>query len=291
MILSTHTSKLPERFGYKETIKMIAEAGFDAYDMSFFTSSASAPNPFFSDDYVEFAKSIRAYADEIGIKCNQAHAPFSSSFGDAEKDEKRFNEIVRSMECAAILGASAIVVHPCQHLKYDIEGNPGILRSINIEFYSRLIPYCEKFGIKVACENMWQWSDRYGRIMHSTCSRAEEFVDYIDSIGSEWVVACLDIGHTALVDEKNERMINLLGKNRLKALHVHDVDGHSDLHTLPFLSKIDWNSTMKALGNIRYEGDFTFEVSGFFNVLPKELVPGALRFMYETGRYLISLIN
>ncbi|MBQ8005797.1 MAG: hypothetical protein IJ303_05755 [Clostridia bacterium] len=47
-----------------------------------------------------------------------------------------------------------------------------------------------------------------------------------------------------------KKMIDVLGKDRLKALHVHDVDGHSDLHTLPFFSKIDWNSILKALRGI-----------------------------------------
>ena len=291
MILSTNTSYLSRKFGHEKAIEMLAKAGFDAYDMSFFDNVNPETNGFFSDNYREYAKSLREFADKVGIVCNQAHAPFGSSFGEEEKDKKRFDEIVRSMECAAILGAEAIVVHPCQHLTYEEDGNPELLREINMDFYKRLIPYAEKFGIKIACENMWQWSDRFSKVMPSTCANAEEFVDYVDDVGSEWLVACLDIGHTVLVGERNERMIHMLGKERLKALHVHDVDGHSDLHTLPYLSKIDWNSTMGALRDIGYDGDFTFEAGTFLVKMPDELLPAALRFMCETGRHLISLIE
>ena len=53
---------------------------------------------------------------------------------------------------------------------------------MNVEFYKSLIPYCEKFGIKVACENMWQNNSASGAITDSTCSRAWEFCKYIDAV-------------------------------------------------------------------------------------------------------------
>ncbi|MBQ8207509.1 MAG: sugar phosphate isomerase/epimerase [Clostridia bacterium] len=290
MILSQPTNQLVNKFGHVEAIRMIAQAGFDAYDMSLFEMFGK-DSRFNGDNYREYARSLREKADSFGIVCNQAHAPFGSSSGDPEDDELKFGIIVRSMEIAAILGAKIIVVHPCQHFTYADEGTPEILRRINLDFYKRLIPYCEKFGIKVACENMWQWSDRYGKIVHSTCSRPEEFVEYIDMIGSEWIVACLDIGHAALLDVSLEKMIRMLGAERLQCLHVHDVDGHSDLHTLPYMAKIDWESVMKTLGEIGYKGDLTFEAGNFHAKFPNALQPAALRFMCETGRHLITMIK
>ena len=50
-----------------------------------------------------------------------------------------------------------------------------------MKFYKSLIPYCEEYGIKVAVENMWQYP---GMISHSTCSRPEEFIRYIDELDS-----------------------------------------------------------------------------------------------------------
>lgn len=291
MILSTNTSYLAKKFGHKEAIRMISEAGFDAYDMSFFGNNDPEQNHFFADDYIEYAHSVRDFADSLGIKCNQIHSPFGSSTGEPIKDAEIFESIVRSIECASILGAKVAVVHPCQHLKYEIDGNPEILKEINMDFYGRLIPYAEKFKVKIGCENMWQYSDRFKKIVHSTCATPAEFLDYVDSVGSEWLVACLDIGHTVLVGEKNETMIRTLGKNRLKALHVHDVDGHSDLHTLPYLSNIDWESTMGGLREIGYEGDLTFEAGHILIGMPDALLPSTLRFMHDVGRHLISIIE
>ncbi len=57
--------------------------------MSFYENTNPDTNPMYGDKYIEYCKQLRAFADTVGIKCNQAHAPFGSSFGDAEKDEIR----------------------------------------------------------------------------------------------------------------------------------------------------------------------------------------------------------
>ena len=193
MRLSTNTTDyLTRRRGLEEMIEMIAKAGFDAFDLSLENADI------WGDDPIAFAKRARAASEKFGIPCNQAHAPFPSSVGDEEKDEEIFKTIVTAMEVASIAGADTIIVHPKQHLKYADEGNPEKLKAMNIEFYKRLVPYCEKFNIKVATENMWQF-DENKVIVDSTCASAEEFCEYIDEIGSPYIVGCLDLGHVVLV--------------------------------------------------------------------------------------------
>ena len=166
MLLSTLTQWVGNRIPEKDAIKIIADAGFDAYDISLFDLTKDEYQ-FNRDDYVEIAKDLRSYADSLGIVCNQSHAPYPSSTGNPEKDEKIFEKIVRAMEIASILGAKIIVVHPKQHLVYS--EHPDELFNINVEFYKSLIPYCEKFGIKVACENMWQCNNGNKVPSDSTC--------------------------------------------------------------------------------------------------------------------------
>ena len=286
MRLSTNTDVLAKEFGLQKAVEILIDAGFDAIDFSQFAEE------FYSDVHEKsFYTEIRKFVEDKGVYFNQAHAPFHSSFVEEDKTAERFELIVRSMECASILGAKDIVVHPCQHLTYAEKGVPEKLKEINMDFYKRLLPYAEKFNIKIACENMWQTDARYDKIVHSTCASPAEFVDYIDSVGSPYLVACLDIGHTALIEEKLDEMILALGHNRLKALHVHDVDGHHDLHTLPYFAKVDWDVVLGALREIKYSGDFTFEVSRFMVGMPEELYPAALRFMCETGRVMINKIE
>ncbi len=288
MLLSVNTEVHDKRFSEEASIKMLAQAGFDAFDLSLFNLTRNPDYWANGDDYLEQAKHLRAVADEAGIKCNQSHAPFPSSYGN-EKDSEVFAKLIRAMEIASVMGAKIIVIHPCQHLKYV--DNRDELKAINLEFYKSLIPYCKKFGIKVATENMWQCNRNTNAIIDSVCSRADEFCEYIDMIGSEWITACLDIGHITLVDERIENIINRLGHDRLLALHVHDNDFIHDSHTIPFSMKINFEEVAKSLAAIDYQGDFTFETEGFFKNIPDELMLPATKYLCEVGRYLISRIQ
>ena len=110
----------------------------------------------------------------------------------------------------------------------------------------------------------------------------------IDEINSPWITACLDIGHTALVGVDPADAIRALGHDRLKALHVHDVDYLHDCHTLPFNRNLDWDAITAALAEIHYDGDFTFEADAFLEQFPRELRKDASVLMARTGRYLVE---
>ena len=280
MKLSSTTDKLQEKFGIYNAVDILSEAGYDAIDFSQFNEEIYA-----STYGKEYYTEIRKYAEDKGLFFNQSHAPFSSSFTDEEKTAKRFDEIVNAMKRASYLGIKNIIVHPCQHLKYDVEGNPEKLFEYNMEFYKKLIPYCEEFDIRVALENMWQYT---GMINHSTCSRPEEFVRYIDELNNDSFVACLDIGHAALVREDIGDFIKALGNKRLQCLHVHDVDGTNDSHTLPYFGSINWEKVMKALGEIDYKGELTFEADSFMDNKPDILLPDCAKLMAKTGKHLVS---
>ena len=284
MKLSTQTEYLGARFGEAEAIRMIAKSGFDAFDLSLFYMNSQPQHPMNQPEFREYAKSLRAVADECGIVCNQAHAPFPTSVGDEEKDEAAFALVVRAMEAAAIVGAEVIVVHPKHHLSYRTHARE--LEELNLAFYRRLLPYCEQFRIKVACENMWQHNREAGRIIDSTCSRPQEFLEYLTKLNSPWIVACLDVGHTALTDEDLPAFVRTLGKTQLQALHVHDNDLCADLHTMPYMGKIDFAAFTAALKEIGYTGDFTFEADQFLAAFPDPLVPAALDLLHKVGRHL-----
>jgi len=284
MLVSTQTEVLADRFGDAQAIRILANAGYDAFDLSLFRMYVDPDYPMNSPDFRTYAAGLRAVADEAGIVCNQAHAPFPSSTDDPEETELIFKMIVRAMEAAAIVGAKIIVVHPCQHMRYP--GNEKALKEINLAFYKRLIPYAEKFSIQIALENMWQYE--VDHVIHSTCASPEEFCEYIDMLDSPWIVGCLDLGHVSLVHENFDHMIHALGKDRLKALHVHDTDFISDLHTMPFMAKMDYHAIAKSLADIGYDGDMTFEADNFLKGIPDALIPEAVRFMVHTGRYLAA---
>ena len=120
---------------------------------------------------------------------------------------------------------------------------------------------------------------------------SEEHVEFIDAIGSEWIVGCLDIGHALICGEDPSKAIRRLGAERLLSLHVHDCNGYEDSHMLPFFMSTDWKGIMNAIAEIGYKGDFTFEADSFFKHYPKELYSEALNLMCKMGRYLVNSIE
>ena len=289
MIISTQTGKIAGAFSDTKAVKILAEAGFDAFDYSFgdwdLAELKNSDKQRLSGDYQGYAKELRNYAEKCGIICNQAHAPFPSSRG-TEEDSEIFEYLIRSMEFAAILGAKVIVIHPKQHL-YHLD-NVEELFNINVEFYKSIIPYCEKFGIKVAVENMWHENPNTYAVVDSVCSRAWEFVKLLDTVNSPWITGCLDIGHASLIGADIPNFIRALGKDRLSALHIHDTDLVHDLHTLPLTQKINCYEVMCTLKEIGYEGDFTYEADNFYRGFPTDFYPEAAAFMAKVARRMVK---
>ena len=285
MILSTQTERLSGRVGDIEAIRILAQAGFDAIDFSMFYMQEDQC-PLNQDDYKEYMLRLKEEAEKQSVFFNQAHAPFpSAAYGNEEYNEKVWKRIVRSLECASILNVKQIVVHP-------ISCPEGVDQfNYNMEFYNRLLPYCKKFNIKDAIENMWGYGNRRKCIIPNGISTGSELVRYYDALDPEWFVVCLDLGHCGLIGEEAYKAIRTLGKNRLKALHVHDNNYCDDTHTLPYMGLLDWDGILKALADIAYEGEFTFEADNFLNRIPDDFLPAASRFMCETGRYLIKKLE
>ena len=293
IVQTTHV--LEERFGIEKALEMIAEAGFDGYDFSAFnmldqnedidpTSVLNGP------EYMTWAKNVKTKADSLGIKCYQAHAPFPSSKYDEKFNKEIKQVIIRSMEIAAYLGAEIIVVHPIQHLPYN--ANVEKLYELNMEFYKELIPYCKEFGIKVATENMWHFDFNRNVCLDSVCTDGREFNKYVDDLNSEYITACLDIGHCGLCGRTAQDMLRILGGKRIGCLHIHDTDNVHDNHTLPCTMDLDWTDICKTIAEIGYKGHFTFEADNFLRKYDEDdFIPTALKYMADTAKYLVRKIE
>ena len=285
MKLSIDNGMLIARFGVFESARMIKEAGFDCVDMTYYT--VPVDSPLLDDGYREYAIKLKEYFDELGLECNQAHAPFVFAYGDRfTLEEPHYRAIVRSIESAAILGAKVIVVHSVGHRQGD-----DVLfdRAYNLDYYRSLIPYCEKFGIRIAVENLFEYG-RNGKFV-GRLSTPEALSEFVSELDSPCFCACLDTGHASLTGVKPEDFVAGMRADTLQVLHVHDGDYLGDRHTLPYLMDFDWQKIMCALKKIGYNGELTFEILNYFRNIPKELIPEALRFAEKTGRYLIELYN
>jgi len=288
MKLSTQNHLTSLAFGHEESVRLLARAGFDAVDLSLF-EMWRADDVWRQDDWRERAAALKKAAEECGVTFNQAHAPFPSSKDEEGFDEHAYQLILRAMEISSLVGVKGIVVHPRQQLPWA--KNKEQLYRENLEFYRSLIPYCEKWNIVVYAENMWQRDKNRGYIVDSVCSQPEEFCRLLDELDSPWIKGCLDLGHCVLVGLDPADFIRAMGKDRLRALHVHDVEYTQDTHTMPYLRKQNWETITEALAEIGYEGDFTFEADSVYHGFPKELYEDMAVLLCKVGRNLISRIE
>lgn len=283
MKLSVETYVMRERFDDKTAVKMIKEAGFDCFDYSMYW--AKGEKNMLGEDYIERARDLRAYADGLGIECNQAHAPFDVRHTDKfDISNEKYLELVRSLEFASIMGAKTVVVHAIK------DGVPDSIdmKKLNREFYLSLVPYCEKFGIDISVENLFEYKDG---VFKPVFAQPDEHIEFVKSLNSDRFNVCLDIGHSALTGVKPQDAVSGMDKNILKALHIHDNDFTGDRHLMPYLGKFEWDEICGALKSIGYDGELTFEIFGTLNKIPNEALFDALCFARKIGEVLIGKIG
>ncbi|MDD2214638.1 MAG: sugar phosphate isomerase/epimerase [Oscillospiraceae bacterium] len=288
MKLCTQTEVLTQHMSEEAALTLLAQAGFDAADLSLFHLQQS---PRWTDSgWLDQAKQLGDFAREQGVPILQAHAPFAFPYHQADFETDILPVIRRGVEIAAAAGAKHIVVHPVQH--GQLSQDPGRDFELNLTFYGRLVDLAQRYETTICVENMWSYDARRHCIDHDVCSRPEEFCHYVDglrqALGPHFA-ACLDLGHAPLVGVALPDMIQQLGP-RIKALHIHDNNYHEDSHTLPGHSELDLAAAFRALGQIDYDGLFTLEADNFFIHQAAPLFPAALCYMRQVSAYYRDLL-
>lgn len=271
--ISTTNSGIVKYYSREESLSLIKEAGFDAFDLSMMQE-----NEFFTDEnYLENAKKLKMFVRQLGLKCNQTHSIFPVYHSTLTQKEslKRIDYTKRILEISKYLGAKNCIIHP---INYYSEKQ-------NIDFYQQFLPTARELDINIAAENMWNWED--GKASLAACSNHDNFKKLLDMVNDKHFVACVDLGHAEMVglDTSATKMIETLNQY-VKCLHIHDNDCHYDRHNMALFEKIDFDLILDSLARINYQGDITFECDGFFYRVPKELHLSGLKLMHSIGLYL-----
>lgn len=266
MKISTEIASAAKIVGEEKAVQYIAEAGFDAWDFSMFAMCKydwdkralfENNHPLASDNYLAFARKLKQIGLDNGIVCNQSHAPFPTAIPEIRSYFKR------AIECTAEAGGQICIIHP--------DNNKSAQE--NAEMYMELLPFAKDCGVKIATENMWNWDNKKDESSFAACATSESFVEHIDAVNDDFLVACLDIGHAEMRGSGSgaAEMIRALDR-RLQALHIHDNDKWHDEHQIPFSMSIDFASVVKALKDINYQGYFTLEADRYLNKFGAENV-------------------
>ncbi len=292
MHLSSTTDKLSERYGsVEQAVRALADAGFSAFDFSIFDALS---NPIFGDERLSCLAALKSCARDAGIVCNQAHAPFPTLLPEGRYsseyehyNEMIFDRLVLSVQAAAYLGASNIIVHPITHLPY--RANAAYLKELNLELFRALAPHAREAGIRLCLENLLDCTqpDRGP----SCCGTPASYLDFLDALDEpELFGACLDTGHCLLAGEDCADFIRALGP-RLVALHLNDNNGLDDQHLMPTLGLNDWPRIMQALSDIGYQGDLTLECDNTLRRYPTHRLPEAERLFHDTLLSLAAMMS
>ncbi len=299
MKISTSTSSFFGVYGMEEGMKICANAGFEAIDYGMFHLPWNG-DLFTKADEGEFAayfKHVGQTAKDCGIEVFQCHSPFPLKVYDPAKDPGMLQCAIKSIYAAGYMDCPNIIIHPAMHPSFIYGRNLEECRQSNLDFYSAMVPALRETGVTMCVENMFAGDPETGKYIHTTCSKVEQMIDFIDTLNhmhGPHFAACLDTGHAMISGTGCTHMLRELG-HRNRTLHIHDNNGLADMHQAPGRGKINWRQFAEALGEIGYTGTFNFESDTFFaeyvnkNIYNKAVLQAAAGMLYAIGRSLADI--
>lgn len=288
---------------------LLKRAGFTAADFSlndYLKNSSlyqSELNSFFDQSVQEleaFFTPHRRGAEAAGITINQMHMPYPSYVPGADQELNDYLwQVVapKSMSVCAFFGCPYIVVHGFK-LAYFLGSEEKEWQETE-KFIDFLAPYAKEMGITICIENLYEGVA--GHILEGPCCDAAKAVERIERMNEKYQAEilgfCFDTGHANLVGIDMEDFITVLGSH-LKVLHVHDNDGISDLHQIPYtftktrenLPSTDWEGFVRGLRKAGFNGTLSFETAPVLSSFPEAMKPDVLAFIAKIGAYLSGCI-
>jgi sugar phosphate isomerase/epimerase len=200
---------------------------------------------------------LQQWLAEAGLQLRSMHAPTADGFTggrwsgtlslastDPETRAYTVSETERALHVARRIPMTALVTHlgvPRTQRTPGSDSRAAARRSIE-----ELLRTAEPLGVQIAVEVIPNELSRAGSIVH--------FIeDDLDGVG-----ICLDFGHAHLDGDVLDAVETV--SEHLIATHVHDNNGRTDDHLLPFQGTIDWAGTLLAVQKVGYEGPFMFEI-------------------------------
>lgn len=246
-------------------------------------------------DLEQFFAPHKKAAYMAGITINQMHMPYPIYVpdGKAEINDYLRNEVaVKSMKLCKFFECPNIVIHGLKLMRHL--GSEEAEWEYTEKFIDFIAPMAKEMGIVICIENLY--SSVGGHLIEGPCCNAKKAMERIDRINDRYHAQvlgfCLDTGHANLVGIDFEDFITTLGY-RLKVLHIHDNDGVSDLHQIPYTfartrenkCSTDWDGFLAGLRKIHFDQVLSFETAPTLTSFPEEMKEEVLQFIAQIGNY------
>ena len=241
-----------------EAVRQYEGTGFKYFDYSFYSVLMNENDPFVSNKWKDGILKSKEAADQLGFTFVQAHAPWCHLIGKGS--DVGLEMTLRSIEACGMLGIKNMVIHSEFVPECKYPDDKLAYFKANEPFFKALIPTMEKHGVNILFENTTIQHCPNRCFFPITGQDLNDFVEFMSHplFGAAW-----DIGHAHMDSLNHQSEIKTMGKN-LKAIHVHDNYGTKDIHGAPFLGTVNFDSLMRGLVEIGFDGFFTLEADGFF---------------------------
>lgn len=235
------------------TLVHLKNAGFKYIDLSFWSRYLSGSRYFTTDNGI-LAEEYKKELETLELIPVQSHEPFGNSMGN-DGGKFYYKKTTRAIDLAGRIGIPSMTLHA--GINIDPMSREEYMTK-NAEIFRSLIPYAEKYGIKLLIENIAWKNDG----IH--LATADDLNEMLERVDHPLFGVCWDTGHANLCNLDQYAELKKLGKNLL-GLHVHDNYGgtrtpNCDLHLYPYWGNVNFDGVISALLEIGYEGTFNFEV-------------------------------
>lgn len=238
----------------REHLADIAGHGFEAIEVFATRTHFDYHNP-------RAAAELGEWMSDLRLSFHSMHAPivealrggkwvgaFSIAAGDEPRRKAAIAEVAAALKVAETLPFQYLVLHlgiPDGQQTPAPDNQPDAARR-SVEEIAAL---ASAVNVRLALEVMPNALSSAAAI----CHLIEDELDGLD------VGICLDYGHAHLMGDLSDAIETVSG--HLWTTHVHDNDGRSDDHRVPFAGRIDWDAAIMETQKIGYDGVLLFEVA------------------------------
>lgn len=225
-------------FGYvrpfEERLRMIKDAGFDSICTWW-------GDTFFSmDGKKELHAELAAKHDLV---LEHAHLPYhgyDALWTNSLNGTSLAATCCKSIAAAADCGIRNLVMHPYENKRAVQNGDWQAF----FYYMDSFADTADRYGIRLAIENLDEC-----RIVKRILKKYKERAP---------IGLCFDTGH-GNINEPGDFSLLMENRDRVYALHLHDNNGKTDQHLLPFEGSVNWGLFIKQLNKTAFSGSLMLE--------------------------------
>lgn len=238
----------------REHLADIAGHGFEAVEVFATRAHFDYHNP-------RAAAELAEWLSDLGLSFHSMHAPivealrggkwvgaFSIAAGDETRRKTAIAEVAATLKIVETIPFQYLVLHLGIPDGQQTPG-PDNQRDAARRSIEEIAALASAVNVRVALEVMPNALSSAAAI----CHLIEDELEGLD------VGICLDYGHANLMGDLSDAVETVSG--HLWTTHVHDNDGRTDDHRVPFAGRIDWDAAMMETQKIGYDGVLMFEVA------------------------------